>query len=291
MKVLVFGASGQLGKHLLRSKPNDVELLIPSRFELDFYDGSKICDYVLQHEPTWVINAAAYTNVDQAETDKNAALTINHGGPTCLAWACGFTGSKLLHISTDYVFDGTASTPYETDASPNPLNYYGHTKLQGERAIQDIMQSTAYCILRTSWIYSEFRKNFFKTIFDSLVRGKDLSIINDQIGRPTSAAALALVCWRLVEANANGLFHYGEAPAMSWYDFAVNIRNVMQKSKLYTTLGTVEPTTTEDYGSLILRPAFSVLSNIKLSNVIEFPADSWEQNLSSTFYNYILPIT
>ena len=290
MKVLVLGASGQLGRHLLRLKPDDVELLTPSRSELNFDNGSKICDYILKHSPEWVINAAAYTNVEKAETDKNEALRANYEGPTCLAWGCGFTGSKLLHVSTDYVFDGTASTPYETDAITNPLNYYGHSKLQGERAIQDIMHTDSYCILRTSWIYSEFRKNFFKTIFDSLVRGKNLSVINDQIGRPTSAAALAAVCWGLVEANASGLFHYGEAPAMSWYDFAVSIRGIMEKSKLYDTLGTVETTTTEDYGSKILRPAYSVLSNIKLSNVIALPKESWEQNLSNTFYNYILPV-
>lgn len=290
MKVVIFGATGQLGKHLLRLKPDNIELLTPSRAELDFDTGSKICDYILNHAPTWVINAAAYTDVKQAETDKNAALLANHEGPTCLAWACAFTGAKLLHISTDYVFDGTASQPYEPDAVTNPLNYYGHSKLQGELAIRDIMPVTDYCILRTSWVYSEFRKNFFKTIFDSLVRGKDLSIINDQIGRPTSAAALASVCWSLVESNAAGLFHFGEAPAMSWYDFAVHIRDVMVKSNLYTTLGTVDSTTTEDYGSPILRPAYSVLSNIMLSKVIALPTESWESNLSNTFYNYILPV-
>jgi dTDP-4-dehydrorhamnose reductase len=231
MKVLVLGASGQLGRHLLRLKPDDVELLTPSRSELNFDNGSKICDYILKHSPEWVINAAAYTNVEKAETDKNEALRANYEGPTCLAWGCGFTDSKLLHVSTDYVFDGTASTPYETDAITNPLNYYGHSKLQGERAIQDIMHTDSYCILRTSWIYSEFRKNFFKTIFDSLVRNKNLSIVDDQLGRPTSVNALASVCWSIVESNTTGLFHYGEAPAMSWYEFALKIKHIMITNK------------------------------------------------------------
>lgn len=291
MKVLVFGATGQLGKQLLRWQPADIELLTPSKFELDFYSGSKICDYILQHAPTWVINAAGYTNVDQAETDKTVASTVNHGGPTCLAWACGFTGSKLLHISTDYVFDGTSSNPYEVNDAPNPINYYGHTKLQGERAIQDIMRSSAYCILRSSWLYSPFRHNFFKTVFDSLVRNKDLSIVDDQIGRPTSANALASVCWSIIESDTTGLFHYGEAPAMSWYDFAMNIRGIMERSKLYDKLGSVDPISTEHHGSRALRPAYSALSNIELSKVIALPNESWETSLTNTFYDYILPVT
>jgi dTDP-4-dehydrorhamnose reductase len=276
MKVLVFGASGQLGKHLLRSKPNDVELLIPSRFELDFYDGSKICDYVLQHEPAWVINAAAYTNVDQAETDKNAALTANHGGPTCLAWACGFTGSKLLHISTDYVFDGSSDIGYSENDITSPINHYGLSKWEGEVALLKERSIKSY-ILRTSWLYGVTGKNFVRTMTARALRGEGSKVVSDQIGSPTNARDLAKGIFSIVEKGPEkGIYHFSNQGSCSWFEFA---------QKIYDLAGAnselVQPIDSNQLHQVAKRPSRSILNTSKWVDSQLGSIPSWEISLAS----------
>jgi dTDP-4-dehydrorhamnose reductase len=290
MKVLVFGSTGQLGQSLLRFKPEDCEILSPNKHELDFYNGTSLCNYVIKHAPDWIINAAAYTDVNKAEKERSVASDVNHGGPASLAWGCNISGSKLLQISTDYVFDGLSTRPYTTADLPNPLNYYGHTKLKGEQAITDIMRTGSYCILRSSWLYSAVRRNFFKTILDSLIRKKFLSVVNDQIGCPTSVDALSAVCWQIIKTQTMGLYHYSEAPAMSWFDFALKIRALAANSKLFDELGSVDPVSTADYDSMVFRPAYSALDNTELAEAMKLPEQDWEKSLKTVFYDFVLPV-
>jgi dTDP-4-dehydrorhamnose reductase len=287
MRILLFGASGQLGRFLQKTKPNGVELITPSRAEVNFTAGNTLCDFIINQSPDWVINAAAYTDVDKAEEERLFASDINHGGPSCIAWACQFSNSKLLHISTDYVFDGSAIRPYELDDSPCPVNYYGYTKLRGEQAIADILSSTPFCILRTSWLYSAFRKNFFVSVFKKLLFDRDFEVVNDQYGRPTSAICLAKVCWQIVLRDITGLHHFAEAPSMSRHAFALKIRSAAETTCVGDSLSRVMGVPSRKYKTRALRPMYSVLSNSISLDELGLGDNDWEKNIEAAVYDYV----
>lgn len=287
MKILLFGASGQLGRFLQREKPRDVELITPSRNEVNFASGNLLCDFIIKESPDWVINAAAYTDVEKAEEERLFATDLNHGGPSCIAWACQFTGSKLLHISTDYVFDGTAIHPYEPSDAPNPINYYGYTKLRGEQAIADILSPSSFCILRTSWLYSAFRKNFFASVFKKLLFDKDFNVVNDQFGRPTSAICLAKVCWQIVLRGITGVHHFAEAPSMSRHAFALKIRSIAETTCVGDSLSSVLAVPSTEYKTRALRPRYSVLANSISLDELGLGDNDWEKNIETTIYDFV----
>ena len=284
MKVIVFGSTGQLGYWLGKTKPTEIEALTPSRREIDFCDGNSVCEYILENEPDWVINAAAYTNVDAAETDDVVCSVINSHSPACLAWGTQLTNSKLLHISTDYIFDGAASSPYKISDTPNPINHYGYSKLEGEKSITNILDDDLYCILRTSGLYSHRRSNFFLSVFEKLMLNKPFSVVNDQITKFTSARALAEICWRVVLNDITGTHHYVETPEMSRFDFASVIRDKIAEKGIASSLSEIIPVSTKDVPSAATRPLYSVLDNTLLRSDFDLESDVWERNLLHVFY-------
>jgi dTDP-4-dehydrorhamnose reductase len=262
-KILVTGANGQLGseiKELASNYPN---------FEFIFTD---IADFPLDKEseiianfnliqPDIVINCAAYTAVDRAEGDQEMADTINHLAIGTLATLCNDSGAKLVHISTDYVFDGTSPIAYKEEDVPNPKSVYGVTKLAGEIACSE--KCPASIIIRTAWVYSEFGNNFVKTMLRLMTERETLSVVNDQIGSPTYAADLAQVILTILNSNIwePGIYHYSNEGEISWFDFAVDIKNLGQKScEINGIPASSYPTPAE-------RPAFSLLDKSKIEKI------------------------
>jgi dTDP-4-dehydrorhamnose reductase len=284
MKVVLFGSSGQLGHWLGKTKPSEIELSTPSKTDVDFCDCNSICDYILDNKPDWIINAAAYTNVDKAEEDLIASSVINGDAPASAAWGAQLTESKLLHISSDYIFDGSKGKPYKIKDTPNPINHYGYTKLRGEEAIVDILPENMYCILRTSGVYSHRRSNFFLSIFEKLVAGESFMVVADQITRFTSARALAEICWRVVLNDIYGTHHYAETPEMSRYEFASVIREKIIEKQFMQDVAKIIPVKSSKVITKAKRPLYSVLNNTLSRSDFGLESDVWERNLLHTFY-------
>jgi dTDP-4-dehydrorhamnose reductase len=229
MRLLLLGGTGQVGKELRAlAIPGDVEVVAPSRAALDLEDAQAIARAVAAEPWSAVINAAAYTDVDRAESEEAAAFTLNADSPTRLAAETGRRGIPLIHISTDYVFDGRKGTPYVEGDAAAPLNAYGRSKLAGERGVS--AANPRHMILRTSWVYSPFRKNFVKTILRLAAERDRLAVVSDQRGCPTAARDVAKACLHLAVACAAaperapyGTYHFAGAGEASWFEFAKEI--------------------------------------------------------------------
>lgn len=279
MVIVVAGASGQLGQSLqyVAQKFTDIEWVFCDSATLDITDASSIQDLFLQKKPNYCINAAAYTAVDKAEAEPEKARQINALGPENLAKICTDFGTTLVHISTDFVFDGTQTSPYlETDATA-PLGVYGATKLAGELAIQQ--HSTAYYIIRTSWVYSPFGNNFMKTMLRLASERDSLSIVNDQIGTPTNALDLAVMLVELIlkdhqmQAHPYGIYNYSNEGQCSWYEFA---KAIFEKNSITIP---VLPITTEQFPTPAKRPAFSVMDKTKIKKQFDIAILDWKESL------------
>ena len=254
-RVLVTGANGQLGKSIKRISSNFKELkfVFTDVDELDITNSKEVNTHFASNKIEYCINCAAYTAVDKAEEEFDKAFLINATAVKNLAEACKTSGTVLIHVSTDFVFDGTKSTPYTEEDTPNPISVYGKSKLKGEEYIQETLDS--YFIVRTSWLYSEYGNNFVKTMLRLSETRKQISVVNDQIGSPTYAGDLAEFILKIVssESTAYGLYHYSNLGAISWYDFAVEIFRQFGKEI------DVQPIKTKDYPTAAKRPKFSVL--------------------------------
>lgn len=275
MKVLLFGASGQVGREFVQRwqrRPGAIQLTAPTRAQVDLGHPDQIRNLVLALQPHAVINAAAYTAVDQAETDADAALMINAAAPAAIAEACRQIDARLIHFSTDYVFDGAKGAPYVETDTPNPLNVYGRTKLKGDHGV--IASGARHLILRVGWVYSPFGRNFFLNMLRRARAGTALRIVNDQIGVPTSADAIATITRQLLDfPDLAGLFHYAPAGRCSWYDFA---RQIVATAEVDAQ---ITPIPTSDYPTPAKRPAYSVMSSAKLRGVLPLADESWEEQL------------
>ncbi len=274
MKVLVTGAGGQLGTALLASAPDGWRVEGIARAECDLADGDSVRAVVVSHEPDLVINAAAYTAVDNAESEEELALAINAGAVAAMVSALDETGGRLIHVSTDFVFDGTSPRPYRPDNQRNPLSAYGRSKAAGEDALrwQDLL-------VRTSWVYSAGGVNFVATML-SLMRERDeVRVVADQIGAPTWAPSLAAAIWGLAAENAAGTFHHCDAGVASWYDFAVAIQEEALALGMLERAVPVIPITTADYPTPAVRPAFSLLDCGKTNKALGKIAAHWRTNL------------
>jgi dTDP-4-dehydrorhamnose reductase len=258
MRVLLVGASGQVGQACLKSVPAHIELRACTHADLDITDPSKIAKAVGEFRPHVLINTAAYTAVDKAESDDAAARACNAEGPRHLAAAiANLAGARMIHVSTDFVFDGKASSPYKPEASTSPLSVYGATKLAGERATLAALADRAV-ILRTAWVYSSTGNNFVRTMLRLMARG-NVRVVADQVGTPTSAASLAEAIWRIAATQAGGVYHWTDAGVASWYDFAVAIAEMASHAGLLSNPVEVTPIATSDYPTPARRPAYSVL--------------------------------
>lgn len=264
MKVIITGAGGQVGRSLTSQVPSGVEVLGWGHKDLDIADANAVSEAVRQHAPNVIINAAAYTAVDRAESEPDLARKINVDGARHLATAARAFGARLIHISTDFVFDGAASAPYKPDAPTNPLSVYGATKRDGELAVLAALPGHAV-VLRTAWVYAADGANFVRTMLRVMKANGAVRVVADQIGTPTAARPLAEVLWQIVaKPEISGIHHWTDAGVASWYDFAVAIAEEGAELGLLGRDVTVSPIATHEYPTPARRPGYSVLDKTSL---------------------------
>lgn len=278
MKVLIAGSAGQLGRALQASAPAGVEILAPPEAEFDILDAAKVSALVETTRPDLLINAAAYTAVDKAETDRDTAEAVNATAAAGLASAAASVGARFAHVSTDFIFDGLSPTPYLPDATPAPLGVYGETKLSGERQV--LAAHSSPLIVRTAWVYAAQGNNFVKTMLRLMAERDEVRVVSDQVGTPTHAAGLARAIWTLDAAGANGVFHWTDAGVASWYDFAIAIRDEALAIGLLQRAVPVVPIRTSDYPTPAKRPSMSVLDKSS-SWAITGTAAHWRAELKA----------
>lgn len=277
LNVLVTGASGQLGSEMRRlgsAASNDY--LFTDAAELDITDAGAIRRTMAERRIDVVVNCAAYTDVERAEREEAAADRLNREAAGVLAAAVREADATLIHISTDYVFDGTSPEPYTEESPAAPQSVYGRTKLAGEEAIR--ASGCKHLILRTSWLYSEYGHNFLKTMLRLTAERERLNVVFDQTGTPTYAGDLALAIFSIVEkglyAGNEGTYHFSDEGACSWYDFAVEIAAAVGHDKCR-----IEPCRTADYPTAARRPAYSVLDKSKLKRTFGIEIPHWRESM------------
>ncbi|EGI74707.1 dTDP-4-dehydrorhamnose reductase [Pseudoalteromonas distincta] len=288
MKILVTGKNGQLGSELQKTCPSNVELICFGSKELDISNAEQVNELLITHSPDIVINAAAYTAVDKAETDTDTAYAVNKLGAANLASTCKHINARLIHISTDFVFDGTSTMPYTASDATNPLGVYGASKLAGEQAINEILGSQA-TIVRTAWVYSVFGNNFVKTMLRLMAEKEQLGIVGDQVGTPTWAAGLANMLWALVAKasseqvlnteNTATILNWTDAGVASWYDFAVAIQELAIEQGLLTKSIPISAIPAASYPTPAKRPAFSVLNKAQAEEISGVKTVHWRTQL------------
>jgi dTDP-4-dehydrorhamnose reductase len=278
MRVLVTGAAGQVGRALLQGAPDHATCVGLSHADLDIGDEGAVRSCVSHHHPDVIVNAAAYTAVDKAQSEPDPAARINIGGPRHLASCAGELGARLVHISTDFVFDGLASSPYRPEASTNPLNVYGRTKRAGEEAVLGILPERSV-VLRTAWVYAAEGRNFVRTMLRLMAANGSVRVVSDQIGTPTSAHSVAGAIWRILDhPDLTGIHHWTDAGVASWYDFAVAIAEEAASLELLPSGVAVLPIATEDYPTPARRPPYSVLNRASLA-VLRIAPVHWREAL------------
>jgi dTDP-4-dehydrorhamnose reductase len=279
VRILVFGRVGQLGSALAELLPSHHHVTFLDQPDVDLAEPGSVPDLIDQTEPELVINAAAYTAVDKAESEPQLAERINAGAPRVMAKTCQILGIPLMHYSTDYVFDGTASTPYTEEARVAPKSVYGRTKLAGEENVAK--ETDRHIILRTAWLYSHIGHNFLKTMLRVASEGKPLRVVDDQMGSPTFAWDLGMASVALVEAlesgrdDVYGIFHVTNAGVTSWYGFAQKIFELAKRDQVDLT-----PISTESYPTPAPRPAYSVLDCDRLDRVAGVKMPDWQDALA-----------
>ncbi|MGS2719758.1 dTDP-4-dehydrorhamnose reductase [Paraglaciecola aestuariivivens] len=280
MKVLITGKNGQLGWELQQQLPTGVNILALSSQELDICDASKVKQIITEFNPDLVINAAAYTAVDKAESEQEKAYAVNQDGAKNLALACQEQQSRLLHISTDFIFDGEKTTPYQSQDPTNPLGVYGASKLAGEQQILALLPSAV--IVRTAWVYSQHGNNFVKTMLRLMAEKPALGIVHDQVGTPTWAAGLASWCWAVAQKpQVSGVFHWTDAGVASWYDFAVAIQELAVEKGLLAKGIPLTGIPASQYPTPAKRPNFSVLDKSSAEAAAGIKTTHWRQQLST----------
>ncbi|WP_262264744.1 dTDP-4-dehydrorhamnose reductase [Pantoea dispersa] len=273
MRVLLTGAYGQLGRCLLDRVPAEWILLACGSAELDITDRPAVERVVKKFRPDVIINAAAYTAVDKAETDRIRAMKVNAIGPENLAIAAHQHGARLIHLSTDYVFDGSKKTPYTESDLPCPINFYGLSKWEGEKRVFSVLPDAV--VIRTSWVFSEYGANFVKTMLRLAETRSEISVVNDQFGCPTYAGDLAQAIITLASrAEAAGVYHYCGDVAVSWCEFAQAIFVAAQRDVLVKGIGSAQ------YPMAAARPANSVLNTVRIA-ALGIEASDWQNRVQS----------
>ncbi|EIO4105694.1 TPA: dTDP-4-dehydrorhamnose reductase [Vibrio vulnificus] len=287
MRVLVTGSSGQVGHCLadILSKMDNVTLLAVDRENLDISNPEAVNEAVQVFKPTIVINAAAYTAVDKAEQEIELSYAINRDGPRFLAEAAQTIDAAILHISTDYVFEGNKSGEYVESDTTHPQGVYGASKLAGEIAVAEACDK--YVILRTSWVFGEHGNNFVKTMLRLATTRNELSIVGDQFGGPTYAGDIAKALVEIAKTISNdrpveyGVYHYSGLPHVSWYEFAHSIFDRALEFGVVTNKPNLTCITTEQYPTAAKRPSNSRLSTNKINNVYSIKASDWQSALNN----------
>jgi dTDP-4-dehydrorhamnose reductase len=278
---MIVGAAGQLGRELQLTCPVGVELLAVPRQQLDISRREAVLAFVADHRPEVIINAAAYTAVDGAESKPDRAVEINAEGPGHLARAAERCGARLLQVSTDFVFDGEATEPYRPRDDTRPISTYGHSKLAGECRTREILP-TRSVVLRTAWVYSRFGSNFVKTMLRLMSERDELRVVQDQVGAPTWARGLARVLWSMLDhPAAHGIYHWTDAGRCSWYEFACEIQRQALSLGLLDREIPIEPIPTSEYPTPARRPAFSVLDLAATEALLGSEASPWQLQLQA----------
>lgn len=288
-KILLTGVNGQVG-HALKTKLTEYEIIALSREQLDLSKQHDIRRIVREIKPNLIINPAAYTAVDRAESEPDLAFAINAIAVQILAEEAARLNAGLIHFSTDYVYDGTKKTPYVESDGVNPVNTYGRSKLAGEDAIRAV--GLPHLILRTSWVYGTYGKNFLKTILRLAGERDSLRIVDDQFGAPTSSESIAegvvklVAAWQPEQANQTGIYHFTNSGETSWHGFSreiVNEYNILIITKNWLALKAnaenIAPIHTSDYPTPAIRPENSHLNNTKLKEVFNIELPTWQQGL------------
>lgn len=277
MRCLVIGAGGQLGRALLATSPAEADVVAPARSDCDLTNDDQIEHWLNEVRPGVVFNAAAYTAVDAAESDEANAQLINATGVGRLAEAAKRHSARLVHVSTDFVFDGETSRPYAPDDEPSPVNIYGRTKRDGEVAILD--SGADALIVRTAWVYFERGRNFVHTMLRLMSERDEVRVVSDQIGTPTYARNLARALWTMAQKPVSGIYHVTDSGVASWYDFAVAIREEAAAGGLIANAARIVPVSTADYPTPARRPRFSVLDNSNTRSVLGATGQHWREAL------------
>lgn len=278
--VLITGANGQLGNELRErhEMDNNIFHFVYTDVDiLDITDLQQVSDFIKEKSISYIINCAAYTNVEKAEDDAEAAYLINYKGAENLAKAAAENDCRMIHISTDFVFDGQSTTPYIENSLANPLSVYGASKLKGEEAVRQFAKE--WMIIRTSWLYSEFGNNFVKTMIRLMTERDKLNIVADQHGTPTYAADLAEMIVHILDFSEEkewktGVYHFSNLGETTWFGFAEKIKELA-----YFEECSLNPVTTQEYGAKAERPLYSVLDKSKISSDFHVEIPSWENGL------------
>jgi len=286
MRVLITGSKGQLGTELIRTQPPECEVIAVDLEDVDISRAAEVTALVSRVKPRLIINAAAYTAVDQAESEKEQAFNVNALGAECMALAARGAGARLIHVSTDFVFDGKSSRPYRPDDLPGPINTYGISKLAGERSVMETLPGQSV-VIRTSWLYSAFGKNFVKTMLQ-LMRDRDrLNVVVDQIGSPTWAKTLSQAIWAAgLKDELSGILHWCDAGTASWHDFAVAIRDEAIRGGLLERSVSIEPIDSTNYPTPAKRPRYSVLDTSGTWALLGLKPLGWREALRQMLYEY-----
>lgn len=281
-KILVTGANGQLGKELkdLSGSFPQFDFIFLSRADMPIHHFELVRNYFITLKPAYCINCAAYTAVDRAEEEKDKAFQVNAEAAGVLAAICKKQGVKLILISTDYVFNGKSTVPYKEDSLTDPQSVYGASKLEGEK--QAINLNTEVIIIRTSWMYSPYGKNFVRTMLQ-LMKGKnEINVVKDQLGSPTYAADLAEVILQIIDNHENkkqiwlpGIYNYSNDGVISWFEFANEIKSISKSTCV------IKPVSTDEYPTSAKRPAYSVLDKTKIQEVFNIVLKNWKISLKS----------
>ncbi len=272
MRVMVLGAGGMLAHDLVACAPGAAELVTLTHHQLDITDHDALQEMVTDTNPELILNAAAYTSVDKAESDRDGAFEVNSRATAGIGRAALRVGAKVVHFSTDYVFDGTAAEPYSEDAATNPINVYGASKFAGEQAL---MQSgTDLLLIRTQWLFGDKGHCFPRTMLDRAQRGLPTRVVADQIGRPTYTRDLAELTWRLIGAGCGGVWHAANAEPVAWHDVAKAVFRSEGKADL------VLPCNTSEYARPARRPLRAILDTTKIERHFGISMRSWRLALN-----------
>ncbi len=279
MRALLTGSGGQLGFELIETAPSSVELISLDHNALDIADEGTVRRRVVEHRPDVILNAAAYTAVDRAEQERDAAWSINGDGVGNLARQAVEVGARLIHVSTDFVFDGTATEPYRPEAEANPLSQYGASKLEGEA---QALESAGTIVVRASRVFSNRGDNFVTAMLRLMRERDELTVIDDQVGSPTWAPGLAEVLWLFAErADLTGIWHWSDGGSCTWYEWARTIQQQAVDRGLLERIVPIRAVSTSEYPTAATRPAFSVLDSSATCTALAIQQVPWEDTLGT----------
>ncbi|MEA3041360.1 MAG: dTDP-4-dehydrorhamnose reductase [Sphingomonadales bacterium] len=277
MRALILGAGGQVGRALAATAPEGCDLVALARADCDIGEEAAVRAAIADARPQLVLNAAAYTAVDRAEAEPEAARHLNGEAPGFIAAAARAAGARVVHLSSDFVFGGAAERPRRPDDPTQPDGVYARTKLDGERAA--LAADPEALVVRAAWVYAPVGQNFVNTMLRLIGEKDEVRVVADQIGTPTWAPRLASALWRLAALGARGIHHYTDAGVASWYDFAVAIGEEALAAGLIERAARIVPVATEDYPTPARRPAYSVLDKKATWALLGEPAPHWRANL------------